>query len=258
VLRYDGHAFVAGPEGRHAHQTSSTCSLSHTRREHLVEEDGPPTLPSLRRLRRYVTGAAGAYGESSGSSTWATGRRLHRPSASYKRLSLILGASLVVNVVLLVVLLSVLVLDHGGFSQRGIPVGSSSSVSRVTNASPKAGIATPTAAPVDGWLQVTPTTLQLSCNNGQQTQFVVLRNTGTEPVQWRVIFLIPADQVGVNVTPNQGTLNAGASMPLQIQNQTDAHGPQGAAGQQGTIEFNPEVVAAGPPPNITYSTVGCS
>jgi hypothetical protein len=99
--------------------------------------------------------------------------------------------------------------------------------------------------------------LQLSCNNGQQTQFVVLKNTGAEPVQWQAIFSEPADQVGVSVTPNQGTLNAGTSMPLQIQNQTYAHGPQGAAGQQGTIEFNPETVGAGPSPNITYTTMGC-
>ena len=167
-----------------------------------------------------------------------------------------LGASLGVNVMLLLVLLSVLVLDHGGFSQNNVPVGFSSSVSRVSTASPRSTFDTPTASPA-GWLQVTPANLQLSCNNGQQTQFVVLKNTGTEPVQWQVIFSEPADQVGVNVNPNQGTLNPGSSMPLQIQNQTHAHGPQGVAGQKGTIEFNPEIVGAGPPPNITYTTVGC-
>ena len=222
-----------------------------------MEEDGPPTLPSLHRLRRYVTGASGEYGHPSGSNTWPSGRRLHQPSASHKSPPLILSASLGVNLVLFVVLLSVLVLDHGGFSQSNVPFGSSSSVPRVTNASPKAGMDTPTAAPVNGWLQVTPTNLQLNCNNGQQTQFVVLKNTGAEPVQWQVIFSIPANQVGVNVNPNQGTLSAGASMPLQIQNQTSAHGPQGVAGQKGTIEFNPEVVGAGPSPDITYTTVGC-
>jgi hypothetical protein len=234
-----------------------------------VEEDGPPTLPSLHRLRRYVPGASGAsgaygepgrsraYGEPSRSSTWPSGKRLHQPSTSQKRPPLLLGASLGINLVLLVVLLGVLALDHGGFSQSNAPVGSSTSVSRVTKASPKAGMNTPTAAPTNGWLQVTPTNLQLSCNNGQQTQFVVLKNSGTEPVQWQVVFSLPADQVGVNITPNQGTLNAGTSMPLQIQNQTYAHGPQGVAGQRGIIEFNPEVAGAGPSPNITYTTVGC-
>jgi hypothetical protein len=237
--------------------TSSTCSLSYIRREHFVQEDGSPTLPSLRRLRRYVTGASGEYGKPSASSTWPTGSRHNRPSSSHKRTPLVLSASLGVNVVLLIVLLGILVLDHGGFSQSNVPVGSSSAVSRVSTASPRASIDTPTAIPVDGWLQVTPTNLQLSCNNGQQTQFVVLKNTGTEPVQWQAIFSEPADQVGVNVTPNQGTLNAGTSMPLQIQNQTHAHGPQGVAGQQGTIEFNPQIVGAGPSPNITYTTMGC-
>jgi hypothetical protein len=169
----------------------------------------------------------------------------------------VLATSLGVNVVLLVVLLGVLVLDRGGFSQSNVPAGSSSSLSRVTNSGSKAGIDTPTAAPVNGWLQVTPTNLQLSCNNGQQTQFVVLKNTGTEQIQWQAIFSEPAAQVGVNVTPNQGTLNPGASVPLQIQNQTYSHGPQGVAGQQGTIELNSETVGAGPSPDITYATVGC-
>jgi hypothetical protein len=214
----------------------------------LVQEDGPPTLPSLRRLRRYVTGASRPYGEPGRSSTWPADRRLKQPSTGRKRPPLILGTSLGVNVLLLVVLVGVLLLDHGGLS---------SSVSRVTTASPRASIDTPTAAPVNGWLQVTPTNLQLSCNNGQQTQFVVLRNMGTEPIQWQVMFSVPADRAGVNVTPNQGTLNAGTSMPLQIQNQTYAHGPQGATGQRGTIEFNPEIVGAGPSPNITYTTVAC-
>ncbi len=168
-----------------------------------------------------------------------------------------LGASLGVNVVLLIVLLSVMILDHGGFSPGNGPIGFSSPLSRVSTASPRAGIATPTATPAGGWLQVTPTNLQLSCNGGQQTQFVVLKNTGTEPVQWQVIFSEPADQVGVNINPNQGTLNAGSSTPLQIQNQTHAHGPQGVDGQRGTIEFNAEIVGAGPSPNITYTTVGC-
>lgn len=222
-----------------------------------MQEDGPPTMPSLRRLRRYVTGLSGEYGKPSRSSTWPAGKKLNQPPTSHKRRPLVLGTSLGVNVVLLIVLLSVLVLDHSGFSHSNAPVGSSSAVSRVTTANPRGSIDTPTAAPANGWLQVTPTNLQLSCNNGQQTQFVVLRNTGTEPVQWQAIFSEPADRVGVNVTPNQGTLNAGASTPLQIQNQTYAHGPQGNAGQQGSIEFNPEVVGAGPSPNITYTTVGC-
>jgi hypothetical protein len=208
-------------------------------------------------MRRYATGAFREYAEPGTSSTWPTGRRLKRPSTAQKKAPLLLGASLAVNVLLLVVLLSVLVLDRGSFSQSNVPAGSSSSSSRVTNGSSKAAIGTPTAAPANGWLQVTPTNLQLTCNNGQQTQFVVLKNSGTEPVQWQVIFSEPANQVGVNVTPNQGTLNAGASMPLQIQNQTYAHGPQGVVGQQGTIELNPETVGAGPSPDITYTTVGC-
>ncbi len=221
-----------------------------------MQDDGP-TLPSLRRLHRYVTGASGEYRSPSGSTTWPKDSRHNQPSSSsHNRTPLVLGASLCANVVLLIVLLSVLVLTHGGFSPSKVPVGFSSPVSRVSTVSPRASIDTPTATPA-GWLEVTSTNLQLACNNGQQTQFVVLKNTGSEPVPWQVLFSLPANQVGVNVTPNQGTLPAGSTTAIQIQNQTRAHGPQGVAVQQGTIEFNPEVVGAGPPPTITYTTVGC-
>jgi hypothetical protein len=222
-----------------------------------VQDDGPPTLPSLRRLRSHVSRASREFGEPTRSNTWPAGRSLKRPPTSHKRPPLILGASLGVNLLLLVVLLSVLVLDHGGLAPSNDPARSSSSASRVTDVSTKAGLAAPTPVPTNGWLQVTPTNLQLSCNNGQQAQFVVLENTGTEPVQWQAMFSEPANQVGVNVTPSQGTLNAGTSTPLQIQNQTYAHGPQGVAEQQGTIEFNLETVGVGPSPTLTYTTMGC-
>jgi hypothetical protein len=100
--------------------------------------------------------------------------------------------------------------------------------------------------------------VQLGCNGNQQTQFVVLKNTGPAPVQWRVSFSLPPNQAGINVNPNQGTLNSGSDMPIQIQNQTHATGPQGVPSQQGTIAFNPSTPDAGPSPNVAYSTVGCN
>jgi hypothetical protein len=106
-------------------------------------------------------------------------------------------------------------------------------------------------------LQVNPISLQLGCNGNQQTQFVLLANTGPEPVQWQVTFSLPANQAGINVGPNQGMLNPGSNMPIQIQNQTHAGGPQGVPSQQGAIEFTPSTPDAGSSATVMYTTVGC-
>jgi hypothetical protein len=174
-----------------------------------------------------------------------------------------LGASLILNVVLLIGLVSVLVLGRGAaFSQGNSPGGSSPplpTASLFSTASPRAGSPTALSSPTTatGWLQVTPTSVQLGCNGNGQTQFVVLKNIGPAPVQWQVSFSLPTNQAGINVSPNQGTLTSGSSMPIQIQNQTHATGPQGVPGQQGTIAFNPSTPDAGPSPSLAYGTVGC-
>jgi hypothetical protein len=172
---------------------------------------------------------------------------------------LVLGASLGINVALLIVLISVLILDHGGLSQGTFPVGSYSPVATVSTSGPR--VSTPTSVisptPASGWLQVAPTSVQLGCTNGQQAQFVVLKNTGTVPLQWQAIYSAPSNLLGVAVTPNQGALNPGTSEPVQIQNQTLAGGPQGVTGQTGIIEFNPEMLGAGPSATLTYTTIGC-
>jgi hypothetical protein len=218
-----------------------------------MREDGPPTLPNIP-----LTSGDGE--ELGGTPTWPIERGHSHPSSINYLLPLMLGASLLLNVILLLGLLSILVFGRSGlFSQSGAPSGSPSLISSGSTASPRVSsptvVSSPTAA--TGWLQVTPTSVQLGCSGNQQTQFVLLKNTGTEPVQWQVVFSVPADQAGVNVNPNQGTLNPGSNMPVQIQNQTHAHGPQGVPSQQGSVDFNPATPDAGPSPSLAYTTVGC-
>ena len=107
---------------------------------------------------------------------------------------------------------------------------------------------------------MSPSSVALGCDNGQQTQNVVLDNTGTAPVQWKATYSFPANMAGVEVGPNQGTLRPGTSMPIQIHNRTRASSPQGVAGEQGTIQFSPvnaNTPGVGPSPSLSYTTVGC-
>jgi hypothetical protein len=76
-------------------------------------------------------------------------------------------------------------------------------------------------------------------------------------VQWQADLSLPQDQAGVTVNPNQGQLAAGASMPLQIENQAHVNSSQGSAGQQGVIHFDPQTADAGSAPSLRYTTVGC-
>jgi hypothetical protein len=113
---------------------------------------------------------------------------------------------------------------------------------------------TPSATPVAGWLQVTPTSVQLGCGQGQQTQVVVLANLGPQPVQWQASLSVPTDQAGVEVSPHEGTLASRASAAIQLQ--LHRH-DQGAGQQQGVIRFVPGSPGAGLPPSLSYTTVGC-
>jgi hypothetical protein len=97
----------------------------------------------------------------------------------------------------------------------------------------------------------------LGCAGDQRHQFIVLVNTGPQPVQWQATLSLPHDQAGVQVSPTQGQLQAGASMPLQIQSQPPAAGAQGSATQHGVIRFMPLAPAAGPAPSVRYTALNC-
>jgi hypothetical protein len=194
--------------------------------------------------------------ESGGTPTWPLDTARNRSSSSAANPNLLLlGASLGLNAALLIALLSVLILGHTNlFASAGPPAGTLSTGSTTNSilSSPTIGS---TTTPAAGWLQISPTSVQLGCDNGQENQVVVLRNTGTDQVQWQVIFSTAGNTSGVEVGPNQGSLAPGTSTPIQIHNRTHSNGSQG--GQQGTIQFSPTISDAGPGPILSYTTVGC-
>jgi hypothetical protein len=112
--------------------------------------------------------------------------------------------------------------------------------------------------PISGWLQVAPSSMKLGCTAGQRTQFVVLQNTGPQRVQWRATVAGAADQAGVAISPDHGDLDAGASLPIQMQNTTHASDSQGAASQRGVIRFAATSVDAGTAPSLVYTTMSCA
>ena len=204
-----------------------------------------PTIPNLRRYD--ADGPEGSLGwpEAGGSAP--------RPYTTDLRTAL-LGLSLGANVVLLIGLLAVLLLARAGFF---VPGGSaappSPTVSALTQASatPSPVQSTPTPTAVSDWLQVAPSAVSLGCDDGQQTQFVVLANQGPETVEWQADFSVPHDQAGVDVSPDHGQLRAGSSISLRVQNRSHD------SGQQGMIRFEVAPEDAGTPPTLNYTAQGC-
>jgi hypothetical protein len=172
-----------------------------------------------------------------------------RPPHGYAG-ALVLGFSLGANVGLLLALLGILLLGHPGMRAVG---GSSSTPS--PGAALRSPIATATPRPSSGWLRVAPSSVQLSCSDGQQTEWVVLQNTATQRVEWQVIGA--GDQAGIAVNPDHGQLSAGASQPLQVQTTSHTSDTQSGAGQQGLIRFTATPAEAGPSPSLSYTTTGC-
>jgi hypothetical protein len=103
-----------------------------------------------------------------------------------------------------------------------------------------------------GWLQVTPTSVQLGCDSGQQSQVVVLANTGQESVQWQAELSVASDQAGVSISPRHGTLRPGTSIAIHLQNASNGES------RQGVVSFTTDAPAAGTPPTLTYTTTACS
>jgi hypothetical protein len=164
------------------------------------------------------------------------------------------GMSVGVNVALLIGLVGVVLLSYAGVFPSGGSGRLTPSASPSTQAlgSPKASV-TPSLSPTpgSGWLQVTPATVQLGCGDGQDSQTVVLRNTGPHRVSWQVAFSVSSDNAGVSVNPQDGRLDAGNSVEIHLQNTTQSND------QQGVIQFMPANQAAGSPANITYTTTAC-
>jgi hypothetical protein len=222
-----------------------------------MRSDGP-TLPNLGWSE---PDTATGSGTSSDTPTWPLGgERLpqvpgsSRPPKGYVSATTLLGVSLGANVVLLIGLVGLLLLGHAGMFAPSGPAGLST---------PGETLSSPTATtgptpPVSSWLRVAPSSVSLGCDGSQRTQFAVLQNSGPQRVHWQASVVGSPGQAGVAINPNQGDLDAGASLPVQLQDTTHSSGPQGISSQQGVIRFVPTSLDAGSPPGLSYTTVGCS
>jgi hypothetical protein len=210
----------------------------------------PPTMPNLRP----PDDDAGER-DFAGSPTWPLARGnagTRRFSAARGVLPLVLGVSLGVNIALLVGLVSVLLLARAGAFAPSTAMGTASPTASEAAGSSAVSSPTLTTLGAGGWLQVAPSSVRLGCDGDQRTQFVVLTNTGPQDVQWQVTLGVPTDQAVIDVGPNQGTLQAGASTVLQLHNR-----PHPAL-QQGIVRIDLQSPAAGMPPSFSYTAASCA
>jgi hypothetical protein len=224
-----------------------------------MRSDGP-TIPLLGWYDAGVDAASGEPRESE-TPTWPTGgarplRRARGPDHARTGYgsALVLGVSLGANAVLFLGLLGLFLLGRLGMVAAGGPPGSH--VVGAALSSPT-GAASPT--PVSGWLRVTPSSVQLGCTGSQRTQYVVVQNTGPQHVQWQATVAGGVDQAqaGVALSPDHGDLDAGASLPVQVQNRTHASSSQRGASQHGVIRFAATSAEAGLAPSLNYTAMDC-
>jgi hypothetical protein len=219
--------------------------------------DDPPTLPGMFSLESDAPGEPSFSPAPLGwAPTWPAAAERRPPSAPEHTNATLLGISLGANVGLVVVLIGLLVLGHAGFLSPGSTTGGTPPSSLTPHAALSSATPSPTASPtsVSGSLQVAPSQVQLGCGNGQQLQFAVLANTGSNDAQWQAQLSLPTNQAGISISPHRGTLRAGTSTVLQIQNQFNS----GSGGQQGAISFVLTDGSADSPPTLSYTTAACS
>ncbi len=179
--------------------------------------------------------------------------RRQRYSAGAARpttLAAILAVSIGANVALIAALLAIVLLARAGYlapSPRAT-TGTGISATSAANTTPSPS---PSATTTAGWLQVTPISVQLGCDSGQQSQYVVLANSGLDSVDWQAELSVDSDQAGVSISPRHGTLRPGTNIAIRLQNNSNGDG------RQGVISFNTDSQAAGSPPTLNYTTTGC-
>ncbi len=94
--------------------------------------------------------------------------------------------------------------------------------------------------------------MRLGCDGDERTQSVALANTGPQHVQWQAVVDGSADQAGIAITPNQGDLEAGDSLSIQLENTTQSSNSQGSSHREGVIRLAPTSADAGQPPSLSY------
>jgi hypothetical protein len=158
----------------------------------------------------------------------------------------------------LIGLVGLLLLNQlGMFASRGAPGASVPQRTPGTPTSTPLSTATASVLAVSNWLQVTPSSVRLRCDGDQQTQVVVLANTGPQAVQWQAVVEVSADQARIAITPAQGNLAAGATVSVQLENITQSSS-QGGSDSEGVIRFVSTTATAGSPPALSYRLDNCS
>lgn len=203
-----------------------------------------PTIPNLRVYDQDESGAA---------PNWPlVERRLPPPppSTGIDFRTMLLGISVGANVVLLIGLVGVLVFAHAGvFAPSSSTPPASASTQNAKSTTQLPSVPSPTT--VTDWLQVDPTSVQLGCGDGQQTQSVVLSNRGSQELEWQADIPAGTDQPSIDLSPDHGQLDAGASVTVEIQRQHHSDG------QQGLIHIEVAPQAAGSPTSLRYTVEGC-
>jgi hypothetical protein len=216
-----------------------------------------PTLPPHLGAPPDATTDPGAFAEAP---TWPPAvERAPRPLVPGR--SPLLWLSLGATGAVLIGLVGLLLLNQlGMFAVRGAPgsAGPPSTLGSPTTTPTPPPTATASSRAVSSSLQVTPSSVRLGCDGDQRTQVVVLANTGAQPVQWQAVVDVSADQAGIAIAPQQGDLDAGATVSVQLENTTQSSSSQSGGHSDGSIRFVPTSATAGSPPRLSYRLDTCS
>jgi hypothetical protein len=247
-----------------------TGAASPHGKEWLVRHDGP-TIPNVSRQEPRAPADAPADAQARNEKLiWPGGNARRQQQIEIRETpggyvsALAFGISLGANIVLFVALVGLLLFAQAGAFSSGGAFGSSTHSSALSSPTATSS-ATPSPSATTASLQVTPSSVQLGCDSGQRTQYVILQNTGSAKVNWQATFSVSAQQAGVTISPQRGQLAAGGSISIQLQNTTRSNGSQGGSGRQGVITFTPTASEdnqgagpdAGSSARLSYTTVGC-
>jgi len=221
-------------------------------------QNNEPTLPHHINSTPDAITEPGAFAEAP---TWPpAAERSPRPLVPVR--SPLLWLSLGTTGAVLIGLVGLLLLNQFSmFASRGAPgaSGPTSELGNPTTTTPtQLPSATASALAVAGWLRVAPSSVRLRCDGDQRLQVLVLANTGPQPVQWQAVVDMSADHAGIAIAPNQGVLDAGASVSVQLENTTKSSSSQGGGHSEGVIRFVPTSATAGSPPRLSFRLDTCS
>jgi hypothetical protein len=211
-------------------------------KEGRVQND-EPTLPPRIRYEPVDATDPNAFSEAP---TWPPAGERPLPPLRPDRSPLLWLSLGAIGVVVISLLGGLLLNQLGVFTPRGA-TGSPGPTS--AHSSPTA---TTSPGPLAGGLQVTPSSVRLGCDGDERTQEVVLVNAGPADVEWQAVVATAADRAGIAITPNQGDLDAGDNLSVQLENTTQSSDSEGSSHREGVIRFVPASADAGAVASLSY------